>query len=136
MLGLMSVPTWLVHLSGVAEWLLAMLLFWTLGRKLNNVWLKRMPLAMLPYMLSGWCAIAYHITYDSWEGLNVAQGFLTFLGSCCFALWAFLLLRSLPKVSPQRTQKKLAEAAKEELPRTTVTVVQTKTARGEEVRHG
>jgi hypothetical protein len=97
MLDFMSIPTWIVHLSGVAEWFLAMWLFWVLGRKLNNKWLKLMPLFMLPYMLSGWCAIAYHITYDTWEIFNQIQAILTFAGSCAFALWAFLLLRDLPK---------------------------------------
>jgi hypothetical protein len=72
-----------------------MLLFYLIGRKLNNVWLRWMPLAMIPYMLSGLCAIIYHITIDEWKEINVAQSYLTLIGSCCFALWAFLLLRSV-----------------------------------------
>jgi hypothetical protein len=95
MIGLLSIPTWIIHISSVIEWGLAMLLFLVVGRKLNNVWLRRMPVAMVPYMLSGLCAIAYHMSEDEWEWLNSAQSYLTLTGSCCFALWAFLLLRSL-----------------------------------------
>ncbi len=72
-----------------------MVLFWLVGRKMNNVWFKRMPLTMVPYMLSGVCAIIYHISMDEWAWLNDLQSYLTFTGSCCFALWAFLLLRSI-----------------------------------------
>jgi hypothetical protein len=54
---------------------------------------------MIPYMLSGWCAIAYHITYDTMEVLNLVQAILTFAGSCAFALWSFLFFRDL-KNSP------------------------------------
>lgn len=74
-----------------------MLLFWLVGRKLNNIWLKRMPLAMIPYTLSGFCALIYHVTLDEWEWLSEVQAYLTFSGSCCFALWAFLLLRDVTK---------------------------------------
>lgn len=95
MIGLLSIPTWIIHISSVLEWGVAMLLFYVVGRKLNNVWLRRMPLAMVPYMLSGVCAIAYHITEDEWDGFNTAQSYLTLAGSTCFAIWAFLLLRSL-----------------------------------------
>ena len=95
MIGLLSIPTWIIHFGSVLEWGAAMLLFWVVGRKLNNSWLKRMPLVMIPYMLSGLCAIIYHIGFDEWEWLNELQSYLTFAGSCCFALWAFLLLRSL-----------------------------------------
>ncbi len=95
MIGLLSVPNWIIHISSVLEWALAMWLFWLVGKKTGNIWFKRMALAMLPYMLSGWCAIIYHIGYDEWAWLNDVQAYLTFTGSCCFTLWAFLLLRSV-----------------------------------------
>ena len=97
MIGLLSIPTWIIHISSVAEWGLAMWLFWRVGQRLKNVWLRRMTLAMVPYMLSGWCAIVYHISYDEWGWLNDVQAYLTFAGSCCFSLWAFLLLRDLTR---------------------------------------
>ncbi|MEI6046040.1 MAG: DUF2499 domain-containing protein [Chloroflexota bacterium] len=109
MIGLLSIPTWIVHLGSIAEWSVAMLLFYLLGRKLNNVWLRRMPLVMIPYMLSGLCAIIYHITIDEWKAINVAQSYLTLIGSCCFALWAFLFLRSIEaelKQKPRQTPQK------------------------------
>ncbi len=111
MIGLLSVPTWIIHIGSIVEWVVAMWLFWKVGRKLNNVWLKRMPLVMLPYGISGLCAIAYHISYDQWDGFSVAQTWLTFFGSCCFALWAFMLLRSLPPRKPVR--KGSVQGAKE-----------------------
>ena len=95
MIGLLSIPTWIVHLSSVIEWSLAMIFFYTIGKRMNNIWFKRMPLVMIPYMLSGFCALIYHVTEDTWIGLNEMQSYLTFLGSCCFAVWAFLFLRSV-----------------------------------------
>jgi hypothetical protein len=95
MIGLLSIPNWLIHFASIAEWGFAMGLFYVLGRRTGNLWLKIMPLAMLPYMLSGWCAIFYHISLDTATWLNELQAYLTFAGSCAFALWAFLLFRSL-----------------------------------------
>ncbi len=105
MIGLLSVPTWLIHISSVVEWGVAMLLFWLVGRKLNNIWLRRMPLAMLPYMLSGWCALIYHMSLDEWGWLNDIQAYLTFSGSCCFCIWAWLLLKDVEKQSRLRSEK-------------------------------
>ncbi len=95
MLGLLSFPTWLVHIGSITEWLTAMALFYYVGKRMNNVYLRRMPWVMIPYMLSGLCAIIYHISSDTWNWVNEWQTYLTFIGSCCFAAWAFLLLRSL-----------------------------------------
>ncbi len=113
MIGLLSIPTWIVHLGSVLEWATAMLLFWLAGRKLNNVWLKRMPLAMIPFMLSGWCAIIYHISYDQWDWINQIQAYLTFTGSCCFALWAFLFFRSLTAKLEKKTSRSVRPVNKE-----------------------
>jgi hypothetical protein len=95
MIGLLSIPNWLIHLGSVVEWAVAMGLFYMLGRRTGNFWLKIMPIAMIPYMLSGWCAILYHSTLDNATWLNDLQAYLTFGGSCAFALWAFLFFRSL-----------------------------------------
>ncbi|HEX2910788.1 MAG TPA: DUF2499 domain-containing protein [Chloroflexia bacterium] len=112
MIGLLSIPTWIIHFSSVIEWALAMLLFWQVGRKLHNIWLQRMSFVMIPYMLSGWCAIIYHMSADEWGWLNDTQAYLTFAGSSCFALWAFLVLRSL--TNSKALQAKHPAAKKEE----------------------
>ena len=92
---ILSLPTWIIHFGSVAEWGLAMLLFYSVGRKFDNVWLRRFPAFMLPYFVSGICAILFHVTDDTWLFFEVVQKYLTFLGSCCFALWGYMLLRSL-----------------------------------------
>ena len=79
-------------------------LFYMVGRYKGNVWFKRMPLFMLPYGLSGFCAIAFHLTEDTATFFNDAQAYLTLMGSCAFAVWAWLLLRDLTKVKGQSTQ--------------------------------
>jgi hypothetical protein len=91
-----------------------MLFFYMVGRKLDSVWLRRMPLAMIPYMLSGLCAIIYHVSADEWTGFNTAQSYLTFTGSCCFALWAFLFLRDLTE-KKSRAQLSPTEMGKGDL---------------------
>ncbi len=109
MIGLLSIPTWIIHISSVIEWGMAMLLFYVVGRRINNVWLRWMPLAMTPYMLSGVCAIIYHISADEWANFNSAQSYLTFAGSCCFALWAFLLFRSVADAQMTKSGAKKKE---------------------------
>ncbi|MBC9786354.1 DUF2499 domain-containing protein [Heliobacterium chlorum] len=94
MLGLLSLPTWFVHFASLIEWAMAIYFIYMIGQKLNNIWLKRMPWAMLPYMLSGVCAIWYHFTYDTVGWLSDAQSYLTFLGSACFGVWGYFFLRS------------------------------------------
>lgn len=61
---------------------------------------------MLPYGLSGLCAIAFHISYDTINFFSDAQAYLTFAGSCAFALWAFLILRDLTAQLPQKSAAK------------------------------
>lgn len=108
MIGLLSIPNWLIHFSSIIEWAVAMWLFYYLGRRLHNNFLKWMPAVMIPYMLSGWCALIYHMSMDEWAWVNELQTYLTFAGSCCFALWAYLLLRSL-KVTPSVQSVKSVE---------------------------
>ncbi len=102
MIGILSIPTWIIHFGSIIEWGLAMSLFYVVGRRLNNVWLMRMPLAMIPFLLSGFCAIFYHMSEDTWDWLNLLQSYLTFAGTCCFALWSFLLMRSLTAKPEQK----------------------------------
>ncbi len=104
MIGLLSIPTWIIHFGSVIEWGVAMALFYMVGRYKGNVWFKQMPLFMLPYGLSGLCAIAFHLTEDTATFFNDAQAYLTLTGSCAFALWAWLLLRDLTKVKAQKSQ--------------------------------
>ncbi|MZP31295.1 DUF2499 domain-containing protein [Heliobacterium undosum] len=93
--GFLSLPTWFVHIASLIEWAIAVVLVYQLGQRLNQVWLQRLPWAMIPYMLSGVCAIWYHVTYDTQQWLSDAQSYLTFLGSTAFGVWAFFFLRSL-----------------------------------------
>jgi hypothetical protein len=95
MIGLLSIPTWIIHAGSIIEWALAMALFYAVGRRMKNKFLMWMPVAMIPFMFSGFCAFIFHITEDKWNFINELQTYLTFAGSCGFALWAFLLLRSL-----------------------------------------
>ncbi|MCW2277093.1 DUF2499 domain-containing protein [Heliophilum fasciatum] len=96
MLGLLSLPTWIVHIGSIVEWGLAMVLFYRVGQKLNNRMLMLMPWAMVPYLISGFFAIWYHLTLDTLQWLSDAQSYLTLMGSCAFGIWAFFLIRSLP----------------------------------------
>lgn len=112
MIGLLSIPTWIIHFGSVIEWGVAMGLFYMVGRYKGNVWFKRMPLFMLPYGLSGLCAIAFHLTEDTATFFNDAQAYLTLTGSCAFAAWAWLLLRDLTKVKAQSIEPRPRSQAK------------------------
>ncbi|MBM7866472.1 DUF2499 domain-containing protein [Heliobacterium gestii] len=93
--GFLSLPTWVVHIASLVEWAVAIVFVYRLGQRLHQVWIQRLPWVMIPYMLSGFCAIWYHLTYDTQTWLSDAQSYLTFIGSTSFGVWAFFFLRSL-----------------------------------------
>ena len=61
----LSLPTWVIHVSSLLEWLVAMGLVWRLGTVSGNEKWKGLTWAMIPSHSSGVCACVYHIFYNS-----------------------------------------------------------------------
>jgi len=91
----LSFGTWLIHISSVIEWIVAIFVI----RKISSYekynlyfWLS---LAMVPNLIGAMCAITWHI-YDNQEnlyGLVSLQGIFTFIGNSTLALAAIIIFK-------------------------------------------
>ena len=92
----LSLPTWVIHLSSLLEWLVAMGLVWRLGTVSGNEKWKGLTWAMIPSHSSGVCACVYHFFYNapSLQFVVLLQAALTLLGNCTLAFAAWRLASS------------------------------------------
>lgn len=91
----LSFHTWVIHVSSVLEWLLAMgaVVIW--GERRGEPEWRWLSLAMLPALASAICACTWHL-YDNDPQLHwlvTLQAVLTLVGNCCLAFAAWLLWR-------------------------------------------
>jgi hypothetical protein len=84
----LSIPTWIIHISSVIEWIVAIWLIWTYGEVSRNRAWRALSLAMLPALVSAMCACTWHYfdNPESLEWLVNLQAAMTLVGN--FALWA------------------------------------------------
>lgn len=87
----LSIPTWMVHISSVIEWVVAIGLVWQLGEVTGDR--RWWPLAwgMLPALVSALCACTWHF-FDNpptLDWLVTVQAATTVIGNCtlCAAAW-------------------------------------------------
>ncbi|MDJ0798213.1 MAG: DUF2499 domain-containing protein [Calothrix sp. MO_167.B12] len=94
----LSIPTWIIHVSSVIEWIVAIWLIWDYGELTNNRRWWALSLAMLPAGISAMCACTWHYFDNptSLEWLVTLQATMTLVGN--FTLWgaAFWIWRSNP----------------------------------------
>lgn len=87
----LSIPTWIIHISSVIEWIAAIWLIWTYGEvKGDRSWFA-LSFAMLPALVSAMCACTWHF-FDNSESLEwvvTLQAAMTVVGNCtlCAAAW-------------------------------------------------
>lgn len=87
----LSIPTWMVHVSSVIEWIAAMWLIWQYGEITGDrVWFG-LSLAMFPALVSAMCACTWHFFDNTLalEWLVTLQASMTVIGNCtlCLAAW-------------------------------------------------
>ena len=91
----LSFGTWLIHISSVIEWIIAILVINKIStyKKYNLFfWLS---FAMIPNLIGAMCAITWHI-YDNQEnlyGLVSLQGIFTLLGNSTLALAVIIIFK-------------------------------------------
>lgn len=87
----LSLPTWIVHVSSLLEWLAAMALVWDWAHVTGCPQWKGLVWAMLPLHTSGLCACTYHLFYNAptLNWLVAVQAALTCFGNAAmaFATW-------------------------------------------------
>lgn len=87
----LSLPTWIVHVSSVIEWVAAILLIWQYAELSQRPAWKGLSFAMLPALVSAMCACTWHF-FDNTVSLNwlvTLQAAMTVVGNCtvCLAAW-------------------------------------------------
>lgn len=98
---LLSLPTWLIHILTVTEWLAAMLLFHRYGGLLGRGDLQRFAWAMTPHLLGGSAILLFHLSGDRVAWLLDGARLLTFAGSLLL-LAATLALLPASRPPPAR----------------------------------
>lgn len=101
----LSLPTWAVHVSSVAEWITAMALVWQYGEKSGNESWKGLSWGMVPLLGGAFCACTWHFFYnsESLEVLVALQAALTAIGNATMCYAAFRIC----KASEERSKNNL-----------------------------
>ena len=83
----LSIPTWIVHISSVVEWITAIWLIWIYSEVSHNPAWRLLALGMLPALVSAMCACTWHFfdNPSSLEWLVTLQAGMTVVGN--FTLW-------------------------------------------------
>ena len=97
----LSIPTWIVHVSSVMEWIIAIWLVWRYGELTGQKKWWGLSLAMFPALVGAMCAVTWHF-FDNAEALDwlvVMQAGMTLLGNitlCTAAWWIWRTSKSSP----------------------------------------
>jgi hypothetical protein len=88
----LSIPTWIIHISSVLEWMSAMWLIWLYGERQGNPLWNWLAIAMLPALVSAMCAVTWHLFDNAphLEWLVTLQATMTLVGNTtlCVAAWS------------------------------------------------
>lgn len=87
----LSIPTWMVHVSSVVEWIAAIWFVWRYAEASGYLAWRSLSFGMLPALVSAMCACTWHF-FDNAIALNwlvTLQAAMTVVGNCtvCAAAW-------------------------------------------------
>jgi Protein of unknown function (DUF2499) len=84
----LSIPTWIIHISSVIEWIAAIWLIWLYGDAQKNYAWRGLSFAMLPALVSAMCACTWHYFDNSphLEWLVTLQAAMTLAGNICLCV--------------------------------------------------
>ena len=103
----LTIPTWIIHISSVVEWIAAIWLIWTYGEvKGDRSWFA-LSFAMLPALVSAMCACTWHF-FDNAESLEwvvTLQAAMTVVGNCTLCAAAWWIWRNTQQVETNETMK-------------------------------
>ncbi|MFW6359772.1 MAG: DUF2499 domain-containing protein [Chroococcales cyanobacterium] len=87
----LSIPTWIIHISSVIEWIAGIWLIWIYAEVSRDRSWRALSLGMLPALISAMCACTWHFfdNAESLEWLVTVQASMTVLGNftLCIAGW-------------------------------------------------
>jgi hypothetical protein len=92
-MNVLSLPTWIIHISSVLEWTLAIWLIWIYAKLSQNMAWRGLAIAMLPALVSAMCACTWHFfdNASSLEWLVTVQAAMTLLGNVTMAIAAYFI---------------------------------------------
>lgn len=84
----LSLPTWVIHISSLVEWLIAMRLIWSYADHSGNSKWRGLVWGMIPLHASGLCACTFHLFYNApaLNALVAIQAGLTAFGNATMAI--------------------------------------------------
>lgn len=96
---ILSIPTWIVHVSSVIEWTLAIWLVWQYAEVVGNLYWRTLSFAMLPALVSAMCACTWHFFDNdlSLQWLVTLQASMTVVGNCTLFIAAWLIYANSKK---------------------------------------
>ena len=91
----LSFGTWIIHLSSVFEWVLAIFVCNEISSFKEYKYFYWFALAMIPNLIGAMCAITWHIYDNQTElyGLVTLQGIFTIIGNSTLALATYFIFR-------------------------------------------
>ncbi len=106
----LSIPTWIIHISSVVEWIAAIWLIWTYGDVSHRAW-RFLALGMLPALVGAMCACTWHFFDNAprLEWLVTLQASMTLLGNFTLLGAAWWIWRNR-STSNQHAATKVADS--------------------------
>ena len=98
----LSLPTWVIHISSVIEWTLAIWLIWQYDKQNPDRGWRNLAWAMFPALVSAMCACTWHFfdNANSLEWLVTVQAALTLIGNTTLAIAAYFIWK-IANAKPQ-----------------------------------
>lgn len=99
----LSLPTWIIHVSSVLEWMAAMWFVWLFaGVTQRPVW-RWLAVGMLPALISAMAACTWHLfdNNESYAWLVTLQAAMTVVGNSTLCLAAWWIWRQERLSSPE-----------------------------------
>ncbi len=111
----LSIPTWIIHVSSVVEWIAAIWLIWKYGETIGNRAWGALSFGMLPALVSAMCACTWHFfeNSESLEWLVTLQASMTVIGNFTLFAAAWWIYRST-QINDVETNPASAKAVKSE----------------------
>jgi hypothetical protein len=86
----LSIPTWIIHISSVIEWMVAIWAIWIYADRINNLAWRNLSWGMMPALISAMCACTWHF-FDNppeLEWIVTLQAATTLIGNITMCLAA------------------------------------------------
>ncbi|TVQ46806.1 MAG: DUF2499 domain-containing protein [Gloeocapsa sp. DLM2.Bin57] len=92
----LSIPTWIIHITSVIEWMSAIWLIWTYAEVTGKHYWKSLSWGMLPALVSAMCACTWHFfdNLPSLEWLVLIQAATTVIGNLTLLAAGWWIWRS------------------------------------------